>query len=422
MNYFDKILLIYKRNKIIFFKKIFFKIIKIIYSLPFFPISLALFILIILISPFIKIRVAELPTSRIGHFTKNVDLYLSYKKYFQKEKTIDIFFPEKIISNQYLYKIYKKKMIIVNKLFFNQIYLMINFFNAHNHKILSIESDRDILNIHSNTRIEKNIKLSLEEDNFGYSILKKLGITKKDKFVCLVVRDDNFLKKLFPDDDFSYHNYRDSDITNYCLAAENITKRGYYVLRMGSMNKKKLISDNKKIIDYSFSNFRSDFMDIFLSSKCSFAISNSSGVDALFKLFRKPIVWVNFVPVALLPTFRSDYIYLFKKHFSIKLRRELNLNEIFEHGVAGAIFTKIFEEKKIKLIENSPQEISDAVLELDDLINKKIFYNKNKYQKNKLFWKIYKKKLFKYNFRHLHGKLLGRYSSKFLLNNKKFLT
>ena len=187
------------------------------------------------------------------------------------------------------------------------------------------------------------------------------------------------------------------------------------------MNKDKLISNNKRIIDYSYSKFRSDFMDIFLSSKCSFTISNSAGLDALSKLFRKPIVWVNFVPIAWLPTFNANYVYLFKKHFSTKLNRELTLQEIFDNNVAGELNSNIYKKKKIKLLENSPQEISDAVIELDDMLVKKNFTKKNHKINNKLFWDIYEKKLIEYNFRNLHGKLLGRYSSKFLINNKNYL-
>ncbi len=422
MVYLDRIISLYKKNKFIFFKKLFLKLLRIIFSLPLYPFSFFIFILILLISPFIKIRIAALPTTRIGHFAKNVDLYLSYKKYFQKKKTLDIFFQERFISNEYLFKIWKRNLLIGNRLILTQVYLMIYFFHANNHKIIFIESDRDTLNIHANPNIAQNFKFSFEEERRGYKILEKLGFSKNDKFVCLIVRDDNYLKTIHPDTDWSYHDYRDSDVKNYYLAAENLTKRGYYVLRMGSMNKEKLISNNKKIIDYSFSKFRSDFMDIFLSSKCSFTISNAVGLDALSKLFRKPIVWVNIVPIAWLCSFNVNYIYLFKKHFSINLNRELSLKEIFDRGVAGNLNAETYKKKGIELVENSPQEISDAVLELDDMINNKNFYNKYQESNNKLFWDIYEKKLIEYNFRNLHGKLLGRYSSKFLKNNKKYLS
>ena len=56
------------------------------------------------------------------------------------------------------------------------------------------------------------------------------------------------------------------------------------------------------------------------------------------------------------------------------------------------------------------------------MINNKNFYNKYQESNNKLFWDIYEKKLIEYNLRNLHGKLLGRYSSNFLKNNKKYLS
>jgi putative glycosyltransferase (TIGR04372 family) len=422
MVYLDRIISLYKKNKLIFFKKLFLKSLRIIFSLPLFPFSFFIFMLILLASPIIKIRIGTLPTTRVAHFAVNVDLYLSYKKYFQKKKTLDIFFQERFVSNEYLLKIWKRKILVGNRLIFTQVYLLICFFHANNHKIPIIKTDRDIFNIHVNPIIEQNIKLSFEEESHGYEILENIGLKKNDKFVCLNVRDDNYLKTTHPDTDWSYHDYRNSNIKNYFFAAENLARRGYYVLRMGSSNKEKLISNNKRIIDYSFSKFRSDFMDIFLCSKCSFIISNSGGVDAFTKLFRKPIVWVNFVPIAWLSTFNTNYVHLFKKHFSIKLQRELNLKEIFDYGVAGNLNTETYKKKGIELVENSPQEISDAALELDDMINNKNFYNEHQESNNKLFWDIYEKKLIEYNFRNLHGKLLGRYSSKFLENNKKYLS
>ena len=62
------------------------------------------------------------------------------------------------------------------------------------------------------------------------------------------------------------------------------------------------------------------------------------------------------------------------------------------------------------------REITPEMQKMFEERMKKMFENNNK-----LFWDIYEKKLIEYNFRDLHGKLLGRYSSKFLQNNKKFL-
>ena len=76
----------------------------------------------------------------------------------------------------------------------------------------------------------------------------------------------------------------------FYLAAENLTKRGYYVLRMGRETKLKFKSLNNKIIDYANSDWKSDLMDIFLGMKCSFCLTTATGMDVFAWMFRKPIV------------------------------------------------------------------------------------------------------------------------------------
>jgi len=82
--------------------------------------------------------------------------------------------------------------------------------------------------------------------------LKKFGLKDNDKFVCLVVRDSAYqLKKMSAElRDWSYHDYRNFNLDNFVLAAEELTKRGYYVFRMGVVANKPFKTDNPKIIDY----------------------------------------------------------------------------------------------------------------------------------------------------------------------------
>ena len=49
--------------------------------------------------------------------------------------------------------------------------------------------------------------------------------------------------------DWSYHNHRNGDINRYILAAEELTKRGYYVFRMGTKVSTPMKSSNSKIFD-----------------------------------------------------------------------------------------------------------------------------------------------------------------------------
>ena len=117
---------------------------------------------------------------------------------------------------------------------------------------------------------------------------------------------------------------------------------------MGALAKKKIETNNKKIIDYANSNFRSEFLDIFLLENCSFGITGNVGLDGLFRTFRKPSVICSMVPIGYLATYRNDWIHLFKTLFNRKKNRNLSLNEIFDLGLALSLKTEEFQKKKYK--------------------------------------------------------------------------
>ena len=69
------------------------------------------------------------------------------------------------------------------------------------------------------------LKFTDAELGMGEIFLHSIGLNRDSKFVCLNVRDDSFLSKTKPigwheNRDWSYHNYRDSDIKTYVAAAE----------------------------------------------------------------------------------------------------------------------------------------------------------------------------------------------------------
>ena len=107
-------------------------------------------------------------------------------------------------------------------------------------------------------------------------------------FVCLFVRDSAYLAELYKDS-YNYHNYRNTDIQNYALVAYELAERGFYVIRMGEIVNKALMVDHTKVIDYAWNGMRSDFMDIYLSAKCDFAISTGTGMCEVSRNFRRPM-------------------------------------------------------------------------------------------------------------------------------------
>ena len=64
-----------------------------------------------------------------------------------------------------------------------------------------------------------------------------------------------------------------------------------YLIRMGVFTEK--ILQTIKIIDYSNSKYRSDFMDFYLGINCEFCITTGSGFDSIPYTFRKPLLYIG---------------------------------------------------------------------------------------------------------------------------------
>ena len=309
-------ILIRKLKKLfrLFFTFIFYLPSIILFTLP-------IILLIKLIKPIIIIRFQEILSSRIGHFAGNLDLYIEEKKNYinisrSKKHYFDIFFLDgKQISNLYLLTLWKKKIFFFPRFICFPIYKFLILIKELSHIIgNNTQSDRDVNNLLENAK--PNILLNSQEKKIGFKYLEKLGIKKDQKIICLNVRDNAYLPEL------AYHNYRDGKIDDYIYAAEYLTKKGYFVFRMGKKVSETLNIDNPKIIDYASSPDRSDFLDIFLASRCEFCISTSSGFDALCTIFRKPIAFVT-VPIGYIYTFNKKYISITKHHVDMKTNRKL---------------------------------------------------------------------------------------------------
>ena len=122
--------------------------------------------------------------------------------------------------------------------------------------------------------------------------------------------------------------FRDSNINNYLLVSKYLYDKGYQVIRMGSIVKNKIDSKNNFIFDYANSEFRTDFMDVFLGYICNFCITNSTGWDSIPVVFKKLMVFVNHVPLLNLHTYSKKYIHIFKHHYDLNTGKFLNIKNI----------------------------------------------------------------------------------------------
>jgi len=425
----------------------FYLLIKKLLVIPVNIIAIVPCLIIRLISPWIIIRMSRIPCANYGNFVRDLTFYYCYycKKRLKIEllekKYIDLLYisPKDKIYNRQIAKMWKRKLNIVSGHLLEPIDKIGKFIPGwkvsdpivvcrHQH---AFKKRSQHLGLYFDNLIEKHQPLSftIEEEIYGRKMLNKFGLKKDSKFVCLAVRDNAYQLKKIPSRfrDWSYHDYRHWDLDNFILAAEELTKRGYYVFRMGVVVNKPFNTNNLKIIDYANSDLRSDFMDVYLGAKCSFCISTGYGFDELPYIFGRPTALIS-LPLGDLRAYSEKYILLTKHHILKKEKRKLSLSEIFSHGVAYAEETKIFEEKGIELIDNSPNEIKDLALEMAENVESKKTLNFEDQKLQKTF-----KDLFASNIKHtdppMHKKLINlanvpiksSFSTKFLRENRNWL-
>lgn len=407
-------------------------------KIPFFIISIPSVIIIRLISPWILIRFGEIRPSRIGHFAKDLELYLNDLDAginISQKKHIDfLFLKNKQIANKQLEKMWRRTLRIWPTFLLQPFYKtnqFMNIFLPNNSKHRINFTLRDYNNLLE--KFKPHLKFTEQEEADGQKFLQNFGIQKNDKFVCLLVRDSGYLNRhqKYSNEDTSrwaYHSYRDGNIDRYVLAAEELAARGYYVFRMGGNVLKKFNLSNPKIIDYANLKIRSDFMDIYLGAKCTFCISTQAGFDEVPAIFRKPIAYVGVVPLANLYSHNKDSLIIPRRHISKKTKKKLSISEIFNSNVSISFKSEEYDFNNVELEENEPEEIRDLVIEMDERL--KGIWKETEEEKilQNNFWSNFRKNCKKDDFqnyekRHgiVHGEFASKVSLKFLKENKYLL-
>jgi putative glycosyltransferase (TIGR04372 family) len=399
---------------------------KIIYF-PFYFIAIFFVIIIRLLRPIILIRIGYIISSSIGHYAGNTELYLCEKDFginVPNVRYYDIFyFRYQPISNIFLAEKIKKIIPIYPKYILEPI-LYLNRFLPGFRKFevgQNTLNDRDVNNLLDRSKI--HLKFTKEEIEYGDRLLGILGIPKNSKIVCLLVRDSSYLFTKFGPG-YEYHNYRDCNVNNYLEAAEELSKLGYFIVRMGEVAKEKFESNNPKIIDYANNVNRSPFLDIYLGYKCIFTISTSSGWDAVpSHLFKKPMLYTNYSPIILMSSFSKKYLITIKKYFDLNNNKILNFSEIYSRNLFYLTKDIDYNYNNIKLIENTPEEIKNAALDMHNLITNKLILSTEDQILQKRFWTDFPNEVKSSYFqkKSLHGEIKALISPSFLRNNKTLL-
>jgi len=320
-------------------------------------------IIIRIIKPIKVIRIGKLFSHRLGHFAFEPEIYLCERD-IGLHNSIDIFYCHSLISNQQIKKMWSRHINIKN--YIKPIDWANRLLPGYRNHVVPLcsfkhEDPKGLLD-----KLPSHLYFTAEEEKQALEELKLLGVPEGKKFICFHTRDSSYLNMSMPLNDYSYHDYRDSSIHNYLDAANAIAQRGYYVLRMGAVVRDKIQTKNVRIIDYACCG-RSDFMDIYLLSKCHFLIAANSGPCAVATIFRRPNAFVNVAPfMGASGIYRSHDLFIPKKYWLSMDQRFMTFKEILSSGAAYFDHTHMYENLGIVLVENSPEEIRSLAIEMDE--------------------------------------------------------
>ena len=365
--------------------------------LPQYMVGFFVLLVVRLLSPVICLKFHAPYRQRIGHLSREFDLYLSDKKPTNNKKipvVVEIFaIPRRHSANLQLRKMLNRKICIMP--FANILVDLNKWLPGENRHIIDWTYYAECADF---KKSEKNptpvIELTKAENEKGQRNRLEFGISENMPHVCFFARDSSYMERVYGGEKsgiWSYHDYRDSDIDNYMPAIESITVNNELAaLRMGKIVEKEIRSNNKLVIDYASSKDKCDFMDMYLLSTCLFCVAAVTGLSNVATMLRRPIVFVNAVPILTLYHGRYGYgcVYIPKKLWLKKEKRYMSLQETLEQKADNLCLAKDYETKGIQLIENTAEEIKEVVLEMYDRVKGKWQETKEERNLQEKFWKF----------------------------------
>ena len=324
---------------------------------------------LLLISKFIPVNVHRVYNSRIGHFALNTEISVTRAKETQHRlgrRIINLYCFESLESaNTFLEISWRRTLTCLTG---NIGWAVLDIARRVKKNDFFIETEA----VDREGYLDQSpptLKFNDAELETGEAFLHSIGLNQNTKFICLNVRDDSFLAMTKPvgwhtNRDWSYHNYRDSDIKTYVTAAESLANMGYTVFRMGAIVKEPLVSKHPRVIDYATNGMRTEFLDTFLGAHCAFTISVGSGWDSVPTIFRRPLMAVNHLPVFNAGGVTLPIVVYPKVLLDSQTEQTLCLKNIIDRKIAERFNSQDYKDAGVEIRDLSSEELVEAVTEM----------------------------------------------------------
>ncbi|MBI4963452.1 MAG: TIGR04372 family glycosyltransferase [Desulfomonile tiedjei] len=212
-------------------------------------------------------------------------------------------------------------------------------------------------------------RLSDEDIRRGRECLRSFGLTDDSWFVCVHCREPGYLQ-------WDIHDYRDVNVHDYIPAMQAIVERGGWCLRMGDPSMQPL-PKLEGVIDYCHSDLRSDWMDVFLCASSRFFLGSGSGLYWVSGIFGVPVACANFTPMSSVLALRPGDLGIPKLVWSETDERLLPFRQVLGTPIGDYRFTLEYENSKIRLIDNKPEDVKKLAEEMLDKTEGKAVYTED---------------------------------------------
>lgn len=343
-----------------------------------FPFTLIPFELLALyvLRPFIHIRIGELESRAIGHFSLPIEIYLceiDLGIHGDPNQYYDIYFFNETISNRTLAQKWRQYFLIKSGYLLSPLYEFLIRFCPNSRALVPYRHWKtspltwqqfDLYEVLDRTT--PHLFFTPLEIERGELALQALGLLPGSDFIGFFARDP-----LFRGGPQALPGFRDSDILKQLPAMQLAVSKGFQAVRLGRSVKVSLGTPNLSgIFDYSNSTLASDFNDVYLCSRLKFMVTTGSGLEALALCFRKPLVCVNIAQWGRLAkhNFGQYVLFIPKRQVWRATGEPLTLTEILR--LKSHKFTSDIEYQQlgIEIQDNTPEEITDAVAEMIDFL------------------------------------------------------
>ena len=358
-------------------------------------IELSFTVLKLIFLKFLKYKIIFINCSRIGGY---YDLIWE-RRTKKKNKIIFVgFSPNSKIANKVFHLllledfnfIYIKKNYILYRIF-NKI----NLINELDHIIPN--NFKELKNIFGNkdSFLFNSVKNKIDKNyNYKYVLNKKSLIDqsffdkidfKKNNYICFHSREAKYLNQEFPNKDWSYHNYRDSNINNYYYALKKFYKKfDIKSFRFGK-NTEYSFTYDKNILDLTNNSIYSDELELDFINNSKFVLCSDTGASCYAEYIFKPIVYVNWSNPMRISRWVPNSIFIFKKIRNVKTGKLLSLRETFNID-----FNDInYLIKNLEFIENTDDEIFHAISEQYLRLNNRWESSKEDTLMQCKFWELF---------------------------------